>query len=151
MYKFWLWKKSWKYFHYLDIWNFHALFITFMVVIGNMILHIFVEPFIYMEDLLLLHEDKIDFLKALESPKLKKCQNWPKRLLGDVLRCLESKFDKKISMKSVPNCQFKILTRHAITLKPPKNGVRTLILIRPMIKVHEVNNRKIPTFKAPRP
>ena len=31
---------------------------------------------------------------ALESPKIDICQNWPKRVLGDVIRCLVSKFDK---------------------------------------------------------
>ena len=62
---------------------------------------------------------------ALESPKIDICQNWPRRVLGDVIRCLESKFEKKIPMGSVPNCQKEIPTRHAITwfkckLKPPK-------------------------------
>ena len=63
---------------------------------------------------------------ALESPKIDICQNWPRRVLGDVIRCLESKFDKKIPMGSVPNCQKEIPARHAIRwfkckLKPPKN------------------------------
>ena len=52
-----------------------------------------------------LNHLKIDFLKApnfakstrmtLESPKVDICQNWPKRVLGDVISCLVSKFDKK--------------------------------------------------------
>ena len=60
-------------------------------------------------------EKKIDFLKApnfwqitqmaLESPKIDICQNWPRRVPGDVIRCLESKFVKKIPMESIPNCQ----------------------------------------------
>ena len=63
---------------------------------------------------------------ALESPKIDICQNWPRRVLGDVIRCLEFKFDKKIPMGSVPNCQKEIPVRHAIRwfkckLKPPKN------------------------------
>ena len=62
---------------------------------------------------------------ALESPKIDICQNWPRRVLGDVIRCLESKFDKKIPMGSVPNCQKEIPMHHAIRwlkckLKPPK-------------------------------
>ena len=63
---------------------------------------------------------------ALESPKIDICQNWPRRVLEDVISCLESKFDKKIPMGSVPNCQKEIPARHAIRwfkckLKPPKN------------------------------
>ena len=62
---------------------------------------------------------------ALELPKIDICQNWPRRVLGDVIRCLEFKFDKKIPMGSVPNCRKEIPTRHAIRwfkckLKPPK-------------------------------
>ena len=34
---------------------------------------------------------------ALELPKIDICQNWPRRVLGDVIRCLEPKFDKKNS------------------------------------------------------
>ena len=65
---------------------------------------------------------------ALESPKIDICQNWPRRVLGDVIRCLESKFDKKIPMGSVPNCWKEIPVRHAIRwfkckLKPPKNEI----------------------------
>ena len=67
---------------------------------------------------------------ALESPKIYICQNWPRRVLGDVIRCLESKFDKKIPMRSVPNCRKEIPARHAIRwfkckLKPPKNVLMT--------------------------
>ena len=67
---------------------------------------------------------------ALGLPKIDICQNWPRRVLGDVIRCLESKFDKKIPMGSVPNCQKEIPTRHAIRwfkckLKPPKNRAFT--------------------------
>ena len=40
---------------------------------------------------------------ALESPKIDICQNWPRRVLGDVISCLESKFDKRSPMGSVPN------------------------------------------------
>ena len=67
---------------------------------------------------------------ALELPKIDICQNWSRRVLGDVIRCLESKFDKKIPMRSVPNCQKEIPEHHAIRwfkckLKPPnKNEVR---------------------------
>ena len=60
----------------------------------------------------LLHQEKIDFLKATnfakstqmakESPKVDICQNWPKRVLGDVISCLVSKFDNKIPMGNVP-------------------------------------------------
>ena len=32
---------------------------------------------------------------ALESPKIDIYQNWPRSVLGDVIRCLEFKFDKK--------------------------------------------------------
>ena len=52
---------------------------------------------------------------ALESPKIDICQNWPRRVLGDVInviRCLESKLDKK--MGSVPNCRKEIPACHAI-------------------------------------
>ena len=84
---------------------------------------------------------------ALESPKIDICQNWPRRVLGDVIRCLESKFDKKIPMGSVPNCRKEIPTRHAIRwfrckLKPPKKG-------RASTRVHDPfsDNLKIwPTF-----
>ena len=51
---------------------------------------------------------------ALESPKIDICQNWPKRVLGDVIRCLGSKFDKKIPKGSVPKCQKEILMRHLL-------------------------------------
>ena len=62
---------------------------------------------------------------ALESPKIDIFQNWPRRVLGDVIRCLEPKFDKRIPMGNVPNCWKDIPTRHAIRwfkckLKPPK-------------------------------
>ena len=33
---------------------------------------------------------------ALELPKIDICQNWPRRVLGDVRRCRESKFAKKL-------------------------------------------------------
>ena len=54
----------------------------------------------------------------------------PRRVLGDVIRCLESKFDKKIPMGSVPNCQKEIPDCHAIRwfkckLKPPKKNNNT--------------------------
>ena len=90
----------------------------------------------HFDALLLLHWEKIDFLKtpdfgqstqtALELPKIDICQNWPKGILGDVSSCLETKFDKKMSMGSVPNCWKEILMCHAIRwfkckLKPPKN------------------------------
>ena len=59
--------------------------------------------------------------------KIDICQNWPRRVLGNVIRCLEPKFDKKIPMGSVPNCLKEIPACHAIRwfkckLKPPKNG-----------------------------
>ena len=50
----------------------------------------------------------------LESPKIDICQNWQRRVLGEVIRCLESKFDKKIPMGSVPNCWKEIPMCHAI-------------------------------------
>ena len=45
----------------------------------------------------------------------------------DVIRCLESKFDKKIPMGSVPNCRKEIPVHHAIRwfkckLKPPNKS-----------------------------
>ena len=66
---------------------------------------------------------------ALESPKIDICQNWPRRVLGDVISCLESKFDKKIPMGSVLNCRKESPNRYGIrwfkcTLKPPKKVVR---------------------------
>ena len=84
----------------------------------------------------LLHRVNIDFLKtpvfgqstrmALESPKIDICQNGPQGGLRDVSSCLETKFDKKMSMGSVPNCQKEIANRYGIRwfkckLKPPKN------------------------------
>ena len=84
----------------------------------------------------LLHRVNIDFLKtpvfgqstqtALESPKIDICQNGPQGGLGDVSSCLETKFDKKMSMGSVPNCRKEIANRYGIRwfkckLKPPKN------------------------------
>ena len=83
----------------------------------------------------LLHREKNDFLKglyfgistrmALESPKSDIFQIWPKRVLGHVISCLESKFEKRIPMGSVPNEQKEILMRDPIRwfkckLKPPK-------------------------------
>ena len=68
---------------------------------------------------LLLHREKNRFsegnffgqitLMALESPKIDICQNWPKRVLGDVIRCLESKFDKKFQWEVVQNAEKKFL------------------------------------------
>ena len=84
----------------------------------------------------LLHQENIDFLKtpdfgqstqtALESPKIDICQNGPQGALGDVPSCLETKFDKEMSMGSVPNCRKEIANRYGIRwfkckLKPPKN------------------------------
>ena len=82
----------------------------------------------------LLHRENIDFLKtsdfgqstqmALESPKINICQNWPKGDLGDVSSCLETKFDKKIPMESVPNCRKEIANRYGIRwFTPPKKEV----------------------------
>ena len=67
---------------------------------------------------------------ALESPKIDICQNWPRRVLGDIIRYLESKFDIKIPMGSVPNCWKEIPVCHAIRwfkckLKPPKKWWRS--------------------------
>ena len=85
---------------------------------------------------LLLHGVNMDFLKtpvfgqstrtALESPKIDICQNEPRGALGDVSSCLETKFDKKMSMGSVPNYWKEIANRYGIRwfkckLKPPKN------------------------------
>ena len=63
---------------------------------------------------------------VLELLKIDICPNWPRSVLGDVIRCLESKFDKKIPMGSVPNCRKEIPMHPAIRwfkckLKPPKN------------------------------
>ena len=84
----------------------------------------------------LLHGVNMDFLKtpvfgqstrtALESPKIDICQNGPQGALGDVSSCPETKFDKKMSMGSVPNCRKEIANRYSIRwfkckLKPPKN------------------------------
>ena len=83
----------------------------------------------------LLHRENIDFPKtrafgqstrtALESPKIDICQNGPQGALGDVSSCLETKFDKEMSMGSVPNCPKEIANRYGIRwfkckLKPPK-------------------------------
>ena len=62
---------------------------------------------------------------ALESPKIDICQNGPQGALGDVSSCLETKFDKKMSMGSVPNCRKEIADHDPIRwfkckLKPPK-------------------------------
>ena len=64
---------------------------------------------------------------ALESPKIDICQNGPHGALGDVSSCLETKFDKEMSMGSVPNCRKEIANRYGIRwfkykLKPPKKG-----------------------------
>ena len=84
----------------------------------------------------LLHRVNIDFPKTpdfgqstrtgLESPKIDICQNEPQGALGDVSSCPETKFDKKMSMESVPNCRKEIANRYGIRwfkckLKPPKN------------------------------
>ena len=72
---------------------------------------------------------------ALESPKIDICQNGPQGALGDVSSCLETKFDKEMSMGSVPNCRKEIANRYGIRwfkckLKPPKNDrVKTRLLI----------------------
>ena len=42
---------------------------------------------------------------ALESPKIDIFQKWSWDFIGYVSRCLESKFDKRIPMGSVPNFQ----------------------------------------------
>ena len=60
-------------------------------------------------------------------PKIDIFQISPERVLGDVMSCLESKFDKKIPMGSVPNCWKEIANGYPIRwfkckLKPPKNG-----------------------------
>ena len=90
----------------------------------------------HFDALLLLHRENIDFLKtpdfgqstqtALESPKIDICQNGLQGALGDVSSCLETKFDKEMSMGSVPNCRKEIANRYGIRwfkckLKPPKN------------------------------
>ena len=84
----------------------------------------------------LLHRVNIDFPKTplfgqstrtvLESPKIDICQKGPHGALGHVSSCLETKFDKEMSMGSVPNCPKKIANRYGIRwfkckLKPPKN------------------------------
>ena len=90
----------------------------------------------------LLHGVNMDFLKtpvfgqstrtALESPKIDICQNGPQGTLGDVSSCLETKFDKKMSMGSVPNCRKEIANRYGIRwfkckLKPPKKEISITI------------------------
>ena len=72
----------------------------------------------------LLHRVNIDFLKtpdfgqstrtALESPKIDICQNGPQGALGHVSSCLETKFDKEMSMGSVPNCRKEIANPYGI-------------------------------------
>ena len=89
----------------------------------------------------LLHWENIDFLNtpvfdqstrtALESPKIDICQNGPQGALGDVSSCLETKFDKKMSMESVPNWPKEIADHDPIRwfkckLKPPKNKCKNL-------------------------
>ena len=64
---------------------------------------------------------------VLESPKIDICQNWPRRVLEDVIRCLEYKFDKKSPVGSVPNCWKEITMCHVIRwfkckFKPPKKS-----------------------------
>ena len=56
------------------------------------------------------------FQMVLEMPKTDIFKNWPKRFPGDVIRCLESKFDKKIPMASVPNCRKEIANRYGTSL-----------------------------------
>ena len=85
----------------------------------------------------LLHWENIDFPKtpvfgqstqtALESLKIDICQNGLHGALGDVSSCLETKFDKEMSMGSVPNCPKEIANRYGIRwfkckLKPPKKN-----------------------------
>ena len=74
-----------------------------------------------MQDLSLLHWQNCDFLKAPIFGKLfkwpwscQKFQNKTKRVLGHVPRCLVSKFNKTIPMRSVPNCWWEIPKPHAI-------------------------------------
>ena len=89
----------------------------------------------------LLHWENINFLKtpdfgqstwtALESPKIDICQNWPHGALGDVSSCFETKFNKKMSMESVPNCRKEIANCYGIRwfkckLKLPKNQTNGL-------------------------
>ena len=86
----------------------------------------------------LLHGVNMDVLKtpvfgqstrtALESLKIDICQNGPQGALGDVSSCLETKFDKKMSMGSVPNWPKEIADHDPIRwfkckLKPPKNEI----------------------------
>ena len=83
----------------------------------------------------LLHRVNIEFPKtpvfgqstrtALESPKIDICQNGPQGALGDVSSCLQTKFDKEMSMGSVPNWPKEIADHDPIRwfkckLKPPK-------------------------------
>ena len=92
----------------------------------------------HFEALSLLHQEKNRFSEgiffwqitwmALQSPKIDIGQNWPRRVLGDVISCLESKFEKNIPMGSVSNCQKEIPNCHGIRwfnrLKPPKNPMK---------------------------
>ena len=84
---------------------------------------------------------------ALESPKIDIYQNLLKRVLGDVIRCLESKFDKNIPMGSVPNCQKEILNCHAIRwfkckLKPPKKELTCHIWVIGKFLLQSTNGTK---------
>ena len=68
-----------------------------------------------MEDLSLLHQENFDFLRHLfleiysNGPGVAKNWHiWPKRICGDVLRCLCVQIWQNIPMGSVPNCQLEI-------------------------------------------
>ena len=84
---------------------------------------------------------------ALESPKIDICQNWPNGLLGDVASCLETKFDRKIPMGSVPKCRKEIAAHDPIRwfkckLKPPKkyhllsHSCTSLLTVPPHTSIH---------------
>ena len=76
-----------------------------------------------------LSEDPCFWPKYSNGPGVAKnwhMSKWTYGTLGDVSSCLETKFDKEMSMGSVPNCQKEIANRYGIRwfkckLKPPKN------------------------------
>ena len=84
-----------------------------------------------------LSEDPWFWPKYSNGPRVAK--NWPKGALRDVSSCLETKFDKKIPMGSVPNCRKEIANCYGIRwfkckLKPPKKLNLMLLLMTRMTR-----------------
>ena len=99
----------------------------------------------HFQALLLLHREKIDFLKAQILAKVIEWpwshQKWPKRVLGDVkVSCVQ--IWQKIAMGSVPNCRKEIPNCHAIRwfkckLKlPKKSNTQTMEEVHKKINSH---------------